>query len=126
MWFNLCRKMYAEMNLLELINAFEVFLQFICKKNFYRLAQIWLDTSSLFVINTTESTSCCASEIWKVAVQKETVNSTRQAAQLQHQNKVKCLLFFQTSMQALFWRLLKFSLVILYFFRQGIVTIFSW
>lgn len=114
--------MYAEMNVFKLINAFEVFLQFICKKTFIH----WLkydDTRSL--INITESTSCCASEIWKVAVQKETVNSTNQAAKL-HQNKAKRLLFFQTSMQALFWRGLKFSLVILYFFRQGTVTIFIW
>lgn len=36
------------------------------------------------------------------------------------------LLFFQTSLQALFWRLLRFSLVVLYVFGQGIVTIFSW
>lgn len=70
MWWNLCRKMYAEMKVLNLINAFEVFLQFICKK-VYRLAQIWPDTSILLVINTTESTSWCASEIWKVPVQKK-------------------------------------------------------
>lgn len=32
MWFYLCRKMYAEINVFKLINAFEVFLQFGCRR----------------------------------------------------------------------------------------------
>lgn len=47
MWFNLCRKMYAEMNLLKLINAFEVFLQFICKKPFID----WLKYDLILVVS---------------------------------------------------------------------------
>lgn len=86
------------------------------------------DTSSLSVINTTESTSRCISEIWKVAVQKETVNSIHQAAKLQHQNTVKCLCFPRLLCKQCvkFWRLLKFSLVVWYVLGQGIVSIFSW
>lgn len=33
MWFNLLRKMYAEINVFKLINAFEVILQLISIKN---------------------------------------------------------------------------------------------